>query len=96
LLGLFGASALLLAAVGLYSVMAAYVRQRHEEIGIRLTLGATGSHVRRLVLGEGLRLALAAAARRAECSRRTLHAQTCPLSRAVRVTYAVKSGSDEA
>jgi putative ABC transport system permease protein len=57
LIGIFALASLLLAAIGLYAVMAAYVRQRHTEIGIRLTLGATPSNVRRLVLGEGLRLA---------------------------------------
>jgi putative ABC transport system permease protein len=57
LIGIFGVASLLLAAIGLYAVMAAHVRQRHAEIGIRLTLGATPSDVRRLVLGEGLRLA---------------------------------------
>jgi predicted permease len=57
LIGIFAVASFLLAAIGLYAVMAAYVRQRHTEIGIRLTLGATPSVVRRLVLGEGLRLA---------------------------------------
>jgi putative ABC transport system permease protein len=62
LIGLFGLAALLLAAVGLYALLAASVRQRHREIGVRLALGATVSDVRRLVLGEGLRLALLGAA----------------------------------
>jgi predicted permease len=62
LIGIFAVASLLLAAIGLYAVMAAHVRQRHTEIGIRLTLGATPSDVRRLVLGEGMRLAGAGAA----------------------------------
>jgi len=54
---LFGVVALTLATVGLYAVMAAFVRQRDREIGIRVALGASSNMVRRLVFGEGLRLA---------------------------------------
>lgn len=61
LLGLFGTTALVLSAIGLYGVMAASVRQRRREIGLRISLGATVKDIHALVLGEGTRLAIAGA-----------------------------------
>ncbi len=57
LLKAVSALALILAAVGLFAVMAYAVAQRHREFGLRMALGATPESLQRLVLGRGLRLA---------------------------------------
>jgi putative ABC transport system permease protein len=59
LMTVFGASALLLAAIGIYGLMAYSVEQRTQEIGIRLALGAQTSQVKNMVVFQGMRLAVA-------------------------------------
>jgi predicted permease len=62
LMTVFGASALLLAAIGIYGLMAYTVAQRTQEIGIRLALGAEARQVKNMVVLQGLRLAIAGVA----------------------------------
>jgi ABC-type antimicrobial peptide transport system permease subunit len=58
LMSVFGGCALLLAAIGIYGLMAYSVEQRTQEIGIRLALGAQSHQVKNMVVSQGMLLAI--------------------------------------
>jgi putative ABC transport system permease protein len=58
LLTIFGGSALVLAAIGIYGLMAYSVQQRTQEIGIRMAMGADRERITKMVVWQGMRLAL--------------------------------------
>jgi ABC-type antimicrobial peptide transport system permease subunit len=58
LMTVFGSAALLLAAIGIYGLMAYAVQQRSQEMGVRLALGAGPARLRNMVVWQGMRVAL--------------------------------------
>ena len=59
LMSVFGGSALLLAAIGIYGLMAYSVQQRTQEIGIRMAMGAEPGEVKAMVIKQGMTLVIA-------------------------------------
>src|ERR1700722_5850005 len=57
LLTVFGTSALLMAAIGIYGLMAYSVQQRTQELGVRMALGAQASNIRNMLIRQGMLLA---------------------------------------
>src|SRR6478736_4813027 len=76
LVGLFALTALLLAGLGIYGVISYVVSERTHEIGIRLALGASRSNILRIVLRQGLGLAIIGAAVGLVCSLIVSHLMT--------------------
>ena len=92
LLAAFALPALLLAALGIYGVVAYLVTQRSHEFGIRMALGAQRHAVLRMVLGEGMRLAAVGVilgALGAAATTRWLRAQLYEVSATDPATFAV-------
>jgi ABC-type antimicrobial peptide transport system permease subunit len=58
LLTVFGSASLLMAAIGIYGVMSYSVQQRTRELGVRMALGAQTSHLRNMVIRQGMALTL--------------------------------------
>jgi putative ABC transport system permease protein len=58
LLTILGGSALLMAAIGIYGLMAYSVQQRRQELGIRMALGAQAAHIRNMVIRQGMVMTL--------------------------------------
>jgi ABC-type antimicrobial peptide transport system permease subunit len=71
LLGVFAIAAAVLAAIGLFGVMATVVGQRTREFGIRMALGATALRLQRMVLRRGLAIAAAGLSAGLLCARAT-------------------------